>query len=42
MYKSLNKKQDQWEEELKDSTSKLYEALLRVTDALDSLRDMFK
>jgi hypothetical protein len=42
MYKSLNKKQDQWEEELKDSTSKLYEALLRVTDSLDSLRDMFK
>lgn len=42
MYKTLIKKQDTWVDELCESSQKLYEALLQVTDTLDNLRDMYK
>jgi hypothetical protein len=42
MYKTLMKKQDQWVDELKDSSQKIYEALLQVTDTIDNLRDLYK
>ena len=42
MYQTLMKKQDQWTQELRDSTELIYKTLLSMTDTLDNLREMYK
>lgn len=42
LYKTIMTKQDLWVDELKDSSVKLYNALLLMTDQLDNLREMYK
>lgn len=42
LYTTIMTKQDLWVDELKDSSVKLYNALLLMTDQLDNLREMYK